>query len=248
MIFPIPHIKPNKTKNREIQNPLFYCKKYKKKIYLLKKYDQEYFNNDNPSVSDKEYDQLKNEVLQLEKKYNYLKNKNSPSRKVGYEPSIKFKKVQHDIPMLSLVNAFSRENIEDFLKKIKNFLNIKNSEKIVFSAEPKIDGISASLKYIDGIFTLGLSRGDGKTGEDITNNLKTIRDIPRKINKPNLIIVNKKKIQLDDMEAKQQEIIKFDQEIGSAKAKIQKSCSDSYSLHWHISIDWALFMAMSNLN
>ena len=83
--------------------------------------------------------------------------------------------------MLSLANAFSKENIEDFLKKIKNFLNIKDSEKIVFSAEPKIDGISASLKYINGIFTLGLSRGDGKTGEDITNNLKTIRDIPKKL-------------------------------------------------------------------
>jgi len=87
--------------------------------------------------------------------------------------------------MLSLANAFSKENIEDFLKKIKNFLNVKDFEKIIFSAEPKIDGISASLKYIDGIFALGLSRGDGRTGEDITNNLKTIRDIPKKINKPN---------------------------------------------------------------
>ena len=128
---------------------------------------------------------IKKEILDLEKKYKYLKNKNSPSKKVGFEPSSKFKKVQHDTPMLSLANAFSKENIEDFLKKIKNFLNINDSEKISFSTEPKIDGISASLKYIDGIFTLGLSRGDGKIGEDITNNLKTIKDIPKIINKPN---------------------------------------------------------------
>ena len=85
------------------------------------------------------------QILALEKKYRYLKNKNSPSQKVGYKPSGKFKKIEHDIPMLSLANAFSKENIKDFLKKIKNFLNIKDSEKIVFSAEPKIDGISASL-------------------------------------------------------------------------------------------------------
>jgi len=160
-------------------------KKYIKKINELKQYDEAYFKHDNPIISDKDYDDIKAEILNLEKKYSYLKNKNSPSQKVGYEPSGKFKKIEHDIPMLSLANAFSKENIEDFLKKIKNFLNIKDSEKIVFSAEPKIDGISASLKYIDGIFTLGLSRGDGKTGEDITNNLKTIRDIPKKINKPN---------------------------------------------------------------
>ena len=155
-------------------------KVYIGKINQLKKYDKDYFEHDSPLISDKDYDSIKEEILDLEKKYNYLKNKNSPSRKVGYEPSSKFKKIEHEIPMLSLANAFSKENIEDFLKKIKNFLNIKNSEKIVFSSEPKIDGISASLKYIDGIFTLGLSRGDGKTGEDITNNLKTIKDIPKK--------------------------------------------------------------------
>ena len=94
--------------------------------------------------------------------------------------------------MLSLANAFSKENIDDFLKKIRNFLNLKNTEKIFFSAEPKIDGISASLKYIDGVFVLGLSRGDGKTGEDITNNLMTIKNIPKKIEKnnfPNLLDV-----------------------------------------------------------
>ena len=160
-------------------------KVYFKKINELKKFDKAYFNEDNPIISDRDYDYIKQEILNLEKKYNYLKSKNSPSQKIGYEPSNKFKKVQHDMPMLSLANAFSIENIKDFLKKIKNFLNIQNSEKIIFSAEPKIDGISASLKYIDGVFVLGLSRGDGKIGEDITNNLKTIKDIPKKINKSN---------------------------------------------------------------
>jgi len=158
---------------------------YIEKIDRLKKFDKAYFDEDKPIISDKDYDYIKQEVIDLEGKYSYLKNKNSPSQKVGYKPSSKFKKVEHDIPMLSLANAFSKENIEDFLKKIKNFLNIKNSDEIVFSAEPKIDGISASLKYINGVFTLGLSRGDGRTGEDITNNLKTIKDIPKKINKNN---------------------------------------------------------------
>ena len=158
---------------------------YINKINELKKHDKAYFKQDKPIISDRDYDEIKKEILNLEKKYSYLKNKNSPGQKVGYEPSGKFKKIEHEIPMLSLANAFSKENIEDFLKKIKNFLNIKDSEKIIFSAEPKIDGISASLKYINGVFALGLSRGDGKTGEDITNNLKTIRDIPKKINNPN---------------------------------------------------------------
>ena len=160
-------------------------KKYIKKINQLKKFDKAYFADDNPIISDKEYDHIKKEILNLESKYDYLKSKDSPSQKVGYEPSNKFKKIAHGIPMLSLANAFSKENIEDFLKKIKNFLNIKDIKKIIFSAEPKIDGISASLKYVNGIFTLGLSRGDGKNGEDITNNLKTIGDIPKKINKSN---------------------------------------------------------------
>ncbi len=163
-------------------------RKYIEKVYLKKindliKFDKAYFQNDNPLVSDKDYDVIKQEILDLEKKYSYLENKNSPSKKIGYEPSSKFKKINHDTPMLSLANAFSIENIEDFIKKIKNFLNIEKSEKLTFSAEPKIDGISASLKYVDGTFVQGLSRGDGKTGEDITNNLKTIADIPKKINK-----------------------------------------------------------------
>ena len=153
---------------------------YIKKIKELTKYDKAYFKLDNPLISDGDYDILKREILELENKYSFLKNKNSPSKRVGYEPSEKFNKVAHDIPMLSLANAFSKENIKDFLKKIRNFLNLNAADKLTFSAEPKIDGISASLKYINGIFVLGLSRGDGKVGEDITNNLKTISNIPKK--------------------------------------------------------------------
>ena len=160
-------------------------KVYVKKINKLKKYDEAYFKYDSPIISDKDYDDIKQEILNLEKKYNYLKSKNSPSKKVGYKPSSKFNKVAHEVPMLSLSNAFSKENVVDFFKKIRNFLNLKKNEKIIFSSEPKIDGISASLKYIDGVFVLGLSRGDGKIGEDITNNLKTINDIPKKVDKLN---------------------------------------------------------------
>ena len=158
---------------------------YIKKIIELKKYDQAYFEHDSPLISDRDYDNIKQEILSLEKKYKYLKHENSPSQKVGYLPTDKFKKVDHDVPMLSLSNAFSKKNIEDFIKKIRNFLNLDKTEKIIFSSEPKIDGISASLKYIDGVFVSGLSRGDGKIGEDITNNLKTINDIPKKVDKPN---------------------------------------------------------------
>jgi len=158
---------------------------YIKKINKLKKYDKAYFEHDSPLISDKDYDGIKQVVLDLERKYKYLKDQNSPSQKVGYKPTARFKKEDHEVPMLSLSNAFSKENVADFIKKIRNFLNLKSSDKIVFSAEPKIDGISASLKYVDGIFVLGLSRGDGKTGEDITNNLKTINNIPKKIQKTN---------------------------------------------------------------
>ena len=90
---------------------------YLKKISELLKYDKAYFKHDNPIISDKNYDEIKQEILDLEKKYKYLENKNSPSSKVGYTPSSKFKKIAHDIPMLSLSNAFSKEDIKDFLKK-----------------------------------------------------------------------------------------------------------------------------------
>ena len=154
---------------------------YKKKLKLLENYNKEYYNNSKPSVSDNEYDVIKNELLSLEKQYNFLNSKNSPSQKVGYKPSKNFKKVAHKVPMLSLSNAFSENDLNNFEKKILNFLSEHKNFKIFYSCEPKIDGISASLFYKKGIFTKGLSRGDGKEGEDITSNLLTIHDIPKKI-------------------------------------------------------------------
>jgi DNA ligase (NAD+) len=155
-------------------------KLYLKKINDLKKFDKAYFKHDNPIISDKGYDILKKEILKLEEKYLYLKNKNSPSQKVGYKPSNKFKKIKHLKPMLSLSNAFEKENMKDFLSKVGNFLNFKDSN-IELSSEPKIDGISASLTYKDGVLVSGLSRGDGVTGEDILQNLMTIKEIPKRI-------------------------------------------------------------------
>ena len=99
---------------------------YIKKINKLIKYDKAYFEKDSPIISDQDYDKIKLEILELEKKYTYLKNKNSPSQKVGYKPSNKFQKAEHTIPMLSLANAFSKQDVEDYIKKIKNFLNYKN--------------------------------------------------------------------------------------------------------------------------
>jgi len=155
-------------------------KKYIEKINQLKKYDKAYFQEDNPIVSDANYDNLKEKILNLGKKYKFLKNIDSPSNKVGYKTSNKFKKIKHLKPMLSLSNAFKKDNMNDFLSKISNFLNTNNLN-IELASEPKIDGISASLIYENGILVRGLSRGDGITGEDIFENLITIKEIPKKI-------------------------------------------------------------------
>ena len=154
---------------------------YKHKLTTLKKYNQSYFDKSEPIVTDEEYDNLKRNILELEDKYDFLKSKDSPSEKVGYKPSKNFKKSLHKVPMLSLANAFSEEDLINFEKKIKNYLSIKNDFTIYYSAEPKIDGISASLTFKKGKFYRGLSRGDGKEGEDITKNLETLEDIPKKI-------------------------------------------------------------------
>ena len=156
-------------------------KDYNKKIQKLIKLNKHYYEDNNPLVDDREYDALKKDILELESKYSNLKNKNSPSLIIGFKPSKNFKKVSHRVPMLSLVNAFDQDDLINFEKKIMNYLNQKGRFEIEYSAEPKIDGISASLSYENGNFVTGLSRGDGKEGEDITENLKTINDIPKKI-------------------------------------------------------------------
>ena len=158
---------------------------YKKKIKEFKHHNFLYFEKNNPKLTDGDFDKLKNEILELEKNYKYLNDKDSPSDSIGFKPSKNFKKILHNVPMLSLANAFTQEDLLNFEKKILNYLDRGSDFEIKYSAEPKIDGISASLIYRHGKFITGLSRGDGKEGEDITENLKTIEDIPHNIKSEN---------------------------------------------------------------
>ena len=155
-------------------------KYYLKKKKLLNKHNKLYYDKDSPVVNDELYDDLKKEVAELEKKNIYLRKYSPTSNSVGFKPSSKFTKIKHAKPMLSLANAFSIGDINDFIKKINNYLNNKDLS-LSFSLEPKIDGISASLTYINGLLVKGVSRGDGTFGEDILENLKTIKQIPHKI-------------------------------------------------------------------
>tara|TARA_B100001250_G_scaffold411678_1_gene440892 strand:- start:151 stop:2163 length:2013 start_codon:yes stop_codon:yes gene_type:complete len=152
---------------------------YLRKIKILQKHNKLYYEKSEPTISDKQYDILKKEILDLEKKFKYLNSELSPSKTVGYKPSKNFLKSKHRVQMLSLSNAFDKGDLINFEKKILNYLNEKI--KIEYSVEPKIDGISASLTYKNGNLIAGISRGDGKQGELITENLKTIKDIPHKI-------------------------------------------------------------------
>ncbi len=163
--------------------------KHKKILNIIKQHNKNYYTYNKPTISDSEYDQIKIEILNLEKKYPYLKDYKSIDKIVGSKPSNKFKKIKHLSPMLSLSNAFNLDDMLDFCKKINNFLSF-NDRSIQLFCEPKIDGISATLIYENGILTKGLSRGDGEIGEDILSNLKTINNLPKIINSkdiPNLL-------------------------------------------------------------
>tara|TARA_Y100000389_G_scaffold87688_1_gene84209 strand:- start:680 stop:2713 length:2034 start_codon:yes stop_codon:yes gene_type:complete len=166
-------------------NEVKLLKLHQLKLKDLKKHNNLYYNDDSPIINDSEYDKIKKELLELETKFPFLKKIESVSNIIGAKPLNKFKKIKHLKPMLSLSNAFNKEDMLDFKKKIVNFLSLKD-KMIELFAEPKIDGISATLIYEKGLLSKGLSRGDGVTGEDILSNLKTIKNIPKKIESNNI--------------------------------------------------------------
>lgn len=147
---------------------------------LLNKYNYEYYVLDNPSVPDAEYDRLMQELIALEEQYPELKTKDSPSQRVGGQALEAFQKVEHRTPMLSLANAFNEGDLRDFDRRVRQEVG----ENVAYVCELKIDGLAVSLRYEDGYFVQGATRGDGVIGEDITENLKTIRSLPLRLHEP----------------------------------------------------------------
>src|SRR5450631_3956256 len=147
----------------------------------LEGHDKRYYQDDAPSVSDAEYDALRQRFNVIEKRFPEFVSSDSPSQKVGAAPSGRFAKVRHAVPMLSLDNAFAEEDVVDFVGRIRRFLRLPDDEEIAFSAEPKIDGLSMSLRYQDGELVTGATRGDGSEGEDVTANVRTLKDIPHRL-------------------------------------------------------------------
>ena len=141
--------------------------------------DAAYYQDDAPYLSDAEYDLLKRRNEEIEKRFPELVRSDSPSKRIGAPVNSAFGKVTHRFPMLSLADVFSVEEVEDFIASVKRFLNTESD--IAFMCEPKIDGLSFTARYENGTFVQGATRGDGREGEDITENLKTIAELPLEI-------------------------------------------------------------------
>jgi DNA ligase (NAD+) len=147
----------------------------------VNRHDIAYHQNDAPSISDAAYDAMRRELVALEKTYPSLKSGNSPATKVGAAPSGKFGKVKHIVPMLSLANAFDGVDVTDFVDRIRRFLNLGSDVSLAFTAEPKIDGLSISIRYENGQLVQAATRGDGAEGENVTANVREIPDVPNSL-------------------------------------------------------------------
>jgi DNA ligase (NAD+) len=145
----------------------------------LAAHDRAYYQDDAPSVSDAEYDRLRLRLLELESQYPTLAKANSPSKKVGAAPLEKFGKVQHIVPMLSLANAFADDDVHEFLARVRRFLNLMEDAPLAVTAEPKIDGLSLSLRYENRKLVQAATRGDGAEGENVIANVAYVKDIPQ---------------------------------------------------------------------
>src|SRR6185503_6018613 len=140
----------------------------------IAEHDRRYYQDDAPTVSDAEYDALRRRNNEIEAAFPELIRKDSPSQRVGAKPAERFEKVRHARPMLSLDNAFTEQDVRDFVARVRRFLALPADEDVVLIAEPKIDGLSSSLRYERGEFVLGATRGDGTEGENVTANIRTI--------------------------------------------------------------------------
>jgi DNA ligase (NAD+) len=147
----------------------------------IERHNRLYHSQDAPEISDAEYDALVRRNAELERQFPHLIRENSPSRTVGAAPAAHLSKVPHALPMLSLDNAFSDDEVPEFIRRVRRFLSLNEDEEVALTAEPKIDGLSCSLRYERGLLVLAATRGDGATGEVVTNNVRTIRDVPQRL-------------------------------------------------------------------
>src|SRR6195256_3200866 len=154
---------------------------HKRLALELESHDKHYYQEDAPKISDAGYDALRRRFNAIEARFPEFVTSSSPSQKIGAQPSGRFAKVRHAVPMLSLDNAFAEQDVVDFVDRIRRFLRLGDDDKIDFSAEPKIDGLSMSLRYEGGELVTAATRGDGAVGEDVTANIRTLEDVPKKL-------------------------------------------------------------------